>query len=196
MKVVQDTQPNIKGDWIAPRWLVSIARFGYLFLAAILLSTTFLTGCAAQANAPQWQPATDILSEQQVKTIVVEQSSTTAAEATDLVRSAKAFQSDTLVFFDFNSDLLCGRAGCLYLVFHRDDDMSLNPVLGMYLNPYLPPEELSLFEILERTRAGLPCLQINQLEPMEATLTRYEACYDPSSGKYRKVGQQTERVKE
>ncbi|MGF1498406.1 MAG: hypothetical protein ACFB8W_16520, partial [Elainellaceae cyanobacterium] len=57
---------------------------------------------------------------------------------------------------------LCGALGCAFLGYLPGDE-GYQQVLGIYLNPNLPPD-IPLFQLSEALHNELPILQVNQLE--------------------------------
>jgi hypothetical protein len=69
---------------------------------------------------------------------------------------------------------LCGAAGCNFLGYVRSKS-GYQRVFSFYLNPLLP-ENVSLIELAQTIRNGLPCLILNQLAGSQ--IEQINTCFD------------------
>jgi len=157
-----------------------LARLGYVLLIGILIAMMLasLLGCSAQAQAGDWEPVGDRLSAEQVETVVTTHSSVEpdSDEYGELTSSMVARELEPgLLAIDFNSPLLTGANGTLLVVYRTED--GLKEVFSAYLDRALPPG-YDLLLVTERRESDLPCLQINQLLPMEGEVVRRILCFD------------------
>lgn len=163
------------GDIELPEWAGRVVRYLYLGAGLFLLASSLtLLGCssAGAATGLDWQDATSILSEERAQVIVEENSSTSGEELDSIVDSMKVFESDEgLLFVDFNSSLLSGRLGSLYVIYDENENIIFNRYLSKQL-----PEGIPVLEISTRQSGGYSCLLVNLLENSE--VTQSTLCYE------------------
>jgi hypothetical protein len=164
-------------DQPAPKWFhwgVYFFRIGLgLFLALNLL----LSGCTVNASEKFWQPATILLTPDQLRVIIAEHSTFTIENVPSAwIDSAQIHQAGDLVLIDFNQSGLCGQAGCLYVGYVEDNiSASLNLVFYGRFRPELP-KDVMLFEEMEQSLNGLPCLTAHQIDNRQ--LQAIALCFD------------------
>jgi hypothetical protein len=161
-----------------PQWFSTSAyyvRIGLgLFLALTALNFMF-SGCSARAQMSNfWRPATQVLSSDQIKAIVADNSNVPISEVDQSwLNSMRVHQTGELILVDFHNPQLCGQAGCAYVGYLFDEELQrLTRVLTTRLRPELPPG-VSLFTIETEQATQPPCLKINQVSDrqlLESTL--------------------------
>lgn len=139
---------------------------GGLFM--VLKFSGFPATAAAELN---WQPATTLLSEEALRQLIDNHSDFLEPDEFDgILNSALAYEESDLVLVDFNTELLCGRAGCLYVGLRR----SREEILSSYLTVSLPSGE-PVIETVDRGYT-LPCLVVRDIDD-EDTITKSTFCY-------------------
>jgi hypothetical protein len=160
------------------------------FAAALVGSLALASGgCSAQAQDGDWQPASQVLSDDIIAELVSSETNTPEAEVDALIEGMMAWvipgDEGELVLVDYRSDLLCGAAGCLHGGLWLDDGelQGEGVVFSAHLRRELPPE-MSLIQpvdVNDGVSRPLPCLSINQLEGtqlIERTVCMEEGSYD------------------
>jgi len=139
-------------------------------LLAILKFSGFPATAAVELN---WQPATTIVSEEKLGQLIEAHSDFLESDEFDsLLSMALAYEENDLVLVDFNSELLCGRAGCLYVGFRRSTGAE---ILSSYLTVALPPSE-PVIETVDRGYT-LPCIVVRDVDEVDRTVTKSTFCY-------------------
>lgn len=179
----KNQQAKDSGDIELPRWVGRLLRFMYLGAGLFLMASSLtLMGCSsagASEEAVVWQPATEVLSAEQSQAIIAANSSALSdAEQASLRQSMRVAElGEGMRMIDFNSDLLTGRLGALYVIYDRDGDLIFN----RYLNPKLP-DGVPVVQRSERSRSGYPCFRINDVtQPAGSTslgIAQTTLCYD------------------
>ena len=85
-------------------------------------------------------------------------------------------EKDNLYVIDFNTQQLCGQAGCLYVGYTQ----SRSAAFRFLLEPKLP-QGFSLFGLSDSYRNGYPCLIITQVPKESATVESSTYCYEGNS---------------
>jgi hypothetical protein len=160
----------------APRWLNLAVYCFRLGLGVFLALSLLLSGCAVQA-AEFWQPATAVLTPEQIKVIVAEHSSLTIDQVTpQWIDQTQVHLMGQLILMDFNTSGLCGSGGCLYVGYRLDQSSSsLKQVLYLRLHPQLPPG-VSLFTSADESLEELPCLTVHQMQ--DDQVQEISFCFD------------------
>lgn len=145
-----------------PHWF----RFAYWFRVGlaffVLLSVALgMTACQATATSVPWQPATKVLDRGVVEAMVQHDTMLPKAIADKTLAWPLKQDDGTLVVINYNNSGVCGRLGCLYGAFLRQDAGPWQPVFSSYLDPNLPPD-IPLFTPVRREERRFPCLQVNQ----------------------------------
>jgi hypothetical protein len=163
--LLKSTDDRSPADQPAPRWLHLGVYFFRLGIGLFLALSLLLSSCAVLASEDFWKPATSVLTPEQVRVIIAEESIYTIDTVPeDWIEQARAHQAGNLTLINFDESDLCGHAGCLYVGYTQDEtSASLKQVLYLRLNPALPPG-VPLFEEAEQSFNGLPCLTVHQLE--------------------------------
>jgi hypothetical protein len=168
-------------DWLTrsmPQWCSTSAyyvRIGLGLFLALTVLNFMLSGCSVSAQTSNfWRPATQVLSSDQIKAIVADNSNVPISEVDQSwLSSMRVHQTDELILVDFHNPQLCGQAGCAYVGYLLDEEMQrLTRVLTTRLRPELPPG-VNLFSIETEQAAQPPCLKINQVSDrqlLESTL--------------------------
>ncbi|WP_008319503.1 hypothetical protein [Leptolyngbya sp. PCC 6406] len=156
-----------------PRWLLRAAqRLRIGFALAVILSIALASfGCSAQASAP-WRVATQLVPAPLLEEVMAAETSLTGDQAQAVQEDMLAWsipgKQGRLVLLNYNSDLLCGSAGCLYsgLWLEGDTPVGAGLVLSTYLRPELPPDTplIQPIDLEDGVTRPLPCLAINQLD--------------------------------
>ena len=154
-------------------------RKGLVLLSAItcaiggLFMVLKLLGFPATAAAAlNWQPATTLLSEEELRQLINNHSDFLEPDEFDsILNSVLAYEESDLVLVDFNTELLCGRAGCLYVGLRRSTG---EEILSSYLTVALPSGE-PVIETVDRGYT-LPCLIVRDIDS-EDTITKSTFCY-------------------
>jgi len=155
-------------DLPAPQWITKLAYFSRLglglFLALSIALSLLLSGCSARASE-FWSPALGLLNADQISTIIADQSSFSLTNIPDgWVEKVKAHQEGNFYLVDFNSDLLCGSGGCLYVGYlFNEDAQKLSLVFYARIRPELP-RGVTFFEIDRSRDVEPPCLKVHELE--------------------------------
>ena len=138
-----------------------------------LLIVLKLSGFPATAAAAlNWQPATTLLSEEELRQLIDNHSDFLEPDEFDsILNSALAYEENNLVLVDFNTELLCGRAGCLYVGLRRSTGKE---ILSSYLTVTLPSGE-PVIGTVDRGYT-LPCLVVRDIDA-EDTITKSTFCY-------------------
>jgi hypothetical protein len=153
----------------APLWFSRSAFYFRIGLALFLALSCLLGlgGCTQGANG--WKQATQIFSVDQVRTLLIE-NSTVMQPTNEQVALVRVMLLDSVAAVDFHQPELCGNRGCLYGLYHRE---TFAPLLQTYLQPALPPN-VPLFEADGQSSNGFPCLHIHQIDG--GTLKRSLLC--------------------
>ena len=127
---------------------------------------------ATAAAALNWQPATTLLSEEELRQLIDNHSDFLEPDEFDrILNSALAYEESDLVLVDFNTEFLCGRAGCLYVGLRKSTG---EEILSSYLTVLLPSGE-PVIETVDRGYT-LPCLIVRDIDS-EDTITKSTFCY-------------------
>ncbi len=179
----KNQQAHDSGDIELPRWVGRLLRLMYLGAGLFLMASSLtLMGCSsvgASEEAVVWQPAAEVLSAERSQAIIAANSSALSdAEQASLRQSMRVAElGEGMRMIDFNSDLLTGRLGSLYVIYDRDGDLIFN----RYLNPKLP-DGVPVVQHSERSRSGYPCFMVNDVTqpPGSADLgiAQTTLCYD------------------
>jgi hypothetical protein len=169
------------GDMELPEWAGRVVRYLYLGLSlALLASSLTLMSCASAgaADGLNWQDATQVISEQRALEIVGENSSVSGEDQQSILESMQVYQSDDgLLVVDFNSPLLSGRLGSLYVIYEADGKQIFNRYISKNL-----PEDVPVIQFSpDREGTDYPCLLISLLdEPTdpESGIAQVTLCYD------------------
>jgi hypothetical protein len=158
---MKDSHPS---DQPAPQWLSLSAYFFRLGLGLFLILSLLLSSCVARAENAFWQPATSLLTPDQIKVIIEEHSSLHLNQVTPAwVEQTRVHGMGNLILVDFNTSALCGSGGCLYVGYRLDEaTASLQQVLYLRLRTQLPPG-FPLFQPMEESLNGLPCFTVHQM---------------------------------
>ena len=127
---------------------------------------------ATAAAALNWQPATTLLSEEELRQLIDNHSDFLEPDEFDsILNSALAYEESDLVLGDFNTELLCGRAGRLYVGLRKSTG---EEILASYLTVALPSGE----PVIETADRGytLPCLIVRDIDNGN-TITKSTFCY-------------------
>jgi hypothetical protein len=164
-------------DLPCPVWVSMAVYFFRLGIGVFLILSLFLSGCSAHASEDFWQPATTVLTSEQIQVIIAEHSTFTIETVPSTwIDQARIHQAGVLLLIDFHQPGLCGRAGCLYVGYARNEATdSLNLVLYARLRTELP-RDVMLFEAMEQSLNGLPCLTVHQIENRQ--LQAIALCFD------------------
>ena len=147
---------------------VIVSSVGCLLL--ILKFSGFPVAAAVELN---WQPATTIVSEEKLGQLIEAHSDFLESNEFDSILSmALAYEENDLILVDFNSELLCGRAGCLYVGLRRSTG---EEILSSYLTVALPPSQPAI-ETVDRGYI-LPCLIVRDVDEVDKTITKSTFCY-------------------
>jgi hypothetical protein len=163
-------------DLPAPQWVTRFAYFAKLGLGLFLALSLFLSGCSARA-AEFWTPALELLSVDQIKTIIADHTSFTLTHIPEeWVKRVRSHQSGNFYLIDFHSEGLCGSGGCLYVGYLLDENaQTLSHVLSLRVKPELPPG-VPLFEIDSSREVEPPCLKVHEL--VSSQLLQSTFCFD------------------
>ena len=148
--------------------------FAVVILIGSLLS---LSACQANAKDVQWQPASKYFERSLLEQIVTENSSLTSSE--EVINKLQAYQlakQPHLTLVDFNNTELCGRLGCLYVIY-LETEGKISKVFSRYLHSDLP-KNVALIELSDRTLKDFPCIVISQV--IDGNLTKLTFCYNGS----------------
>ena len=153
----------------------NFAVFGAIacFIACLFIILKFSGFPATAAVELNWQPATTIVSEEKLSQLIEAHSDFLEPHEFDSILSMTlAYEENDLVLVDFNSELLCGRAGCLYVALRRSTG---EEILSSYLTVALPPNE----PVIETVDRGypLPCIIIRDVNEIDRTVTKSTFCY-------------------
>lgn len=143
------------------------------FITALFVALKFLGFPATAAVELNWQPAITTISEEKLAQLIETHSDfLEPAEFNSILDSALAYEEDDLVLVDFNTELLCGRAGCLYVGFRRSTG---EKILSSYLTIALPSGE----PVIETVDRGyrLPCVIVRDIGEVNRTITKSTFCY-------------------
>lgn len=139
-----------------------------------LLVVLKLSGFSATAAAAlNWRPATTILSEEKLSQLIDNHSDFLEPdELSSILNSALAYEENDMVLVNFNTELLCGRAGCLYVGLRKSKG---EEILSSYLTASLPSGE----PVIETVNRGymLPCLIVRDIDNGGDTITKSTFCY-------------------
>lgn len=139
-------------------------------LFVVLKFSGFPATAAIELN---WQPAIATISEEKLGQLVEAHSDFLEPdEFNSILDSALAYEENDLVLVDFNTELLCGRAGCLYVGFRRSTG---EEILSTYLTVALPSGE-PVIETIDRGYT-LPCLIVRDVDEVDRTMTKSTFCY-------------------
>jgi len=140
---------------------------------SLFVALKFFGFPATAAEELDWQPAIAIVSEEKLGQLIEAHSDfLEPAEFNSILDSALAYEEDDFVLVDFNTELLCGRAGCLYVGFRRSTG---EEILSSYLTVALPSGE----PVVETADRGytLPCLIVRDIDEVDRTMTKSTFCY-------------------
>lgn len=180
------TPPRSDPVVVPPRWLCRLLLWFRLGLALFVLMSVLLgaTGCTASAASVPWQAATNVFSVPQLEAILDRNSS--GLELQTAQKSMRVWTipaaSGRVAVLDFNNPGLCGSAGCLYTGYLLRDQQQQQPPVEVFqarLQPQLPRSK-PLFSMGQTQDAGLPCLQVWQLDAPHQ-LKQLQFCYDGRS---------------
>lgn len=160
-----------------PVWL---GRTAYLFrlgfaIVVLISSLLGLVSCGVSAKEISWLPASEYLDRGLIEQIITENSS--LAPTDEIINRMQVYQlaeKPRMTFVDFNTDEMCGKMGCLYVIYLESEGKT-KKVLSRYLRPELP-ENVPLISLSEPTQNGLPCLVFNQLAG--SNLQQITLCYN------------------
>jgi hypothetical protein len=169
------------GDVELPEWAGRVVRYLYLGLSlALLVSSLTLMSCASAGAVDgfNWQGATQVISEESALAIIGENSSVAGEDQQTILESMQVYQSDAgLLIVDFNSPLLSGRLGSLYVIYDADGKQIFNRYLSKNL-----PEEVPVIQFSpDREGTDYPCLLISLLDQPthpESGIAQVTLCYD------------------
>ena len=142
-------------------------------IAALFVALKFWGFPATAAVGLNWQPVIATISEETLGQLIEAHSDFLEPdEFNSILDSALAYEKDDLVLVDFNTERLCGRAGCLYVGFRRSTG---EEILSSYLTVALPSGE----PVIETTDRGytLPCLIVRDVDEVDRTVTKSTFCY-------------------
>ncbi|NJM99489.1 MAG: hypothetical protein HC800_22205, partial [Phormidesmis sp. RL_2_1] len=89
-------------------------------IVGLFIALKFSGSPATAAVELNWQPAIATISEEKLGQLMEAHSDFLEPnEFNSILDSALAYEENDLVLVDFNTELLCGRAGCLYVGFRR-----------------------------------------------------------------------------
>lgn len=162
-----------------PRWLGRAVYWFRLGFAVVILigSLLSLSACEANAKEVQWQPASKYFERSLLEQIVNENSSLTSSE--EVINKLQAYQlanQPPLTLVNFNNTELCGRLGCLYVIY-LETQGKISKVFSRYIQSELP-KDVALIELSDRTLKDFPCIVINQV--IDSNLTKLTFCYNGS----------------
>lgn len=171
------------GDIELPEWAGRVARYLYLGLGLFLIASTLTLMSCSSAGASDgfnWRNASKVISEERALAIVEENSSASGEDLKSILESMQVYESDVgLLFVDFNSRLLSGRLGSLYVIYDADGKRIFNRYISKRL-----PEDVPVIQFSpNREASGYPCLLINLLDdPVnpESGIAQVTLCYDGS----------------
>lgn len=146
--------------------LVRWFRFGLgiFLLLSVLLGTV---GCTSIAATPSWQKASSVVPSRTLERIIQLNTELDPSQAVeDVLAWTVKGTAGNLVILDFNNSGVCGAAGCLYTGYLMGKHKQLSQVFSSYLNPQLPADK-PLFQVVERSDAILPCLQVMQVDGVQ-----------------------------
>lgn len=175
-----------------PPWLGrAVYWFRLSFAVVILISSMLsLSACGANAKEVQWQPASKYFEHSLLEQIVSENSSLTSSE--EVINKLQAYQlakQPPLTLVDFNNTELCGRLGCLYVIY-LETQGKRSKVFSRYLRSELP-KGVALIELSDHTLKDVPCIVVNQV--IDSNLTKLTFCYNGS--KYENFNSTTVKLK-
>ncbi|MEO0704157.1 MAG: hypothetical protein AAF050_00660 [Cyanobacteria bacterium J06649_5] len=142
-------------------------------IAVLFVFLKFSGFPATAAEELNWQPVIATISEETLGQLIEAHSDFLEPdEFNSILDSALAYEKDDLVLVDFNTERLCGRAGCLYVGFRRSTG---EEILSSYLTVALPSGE----PVIETTDRGytLPCLIVRDVDEVDRTVTKSTFCY-------------------
>ena len=143
------------------------------FVGCLLLVLKFSGFPATAAVELNWQPATTIVSEEKLGRLIEAHSDFLESnEFNRILSMALAYEEKDLILVDFNSELFCGRAGCLYVGLRRSTG---EEILSSYLTVALPPSQPAI-ETVDRGYT-LPCLIVRDVDEVDKTITKSTFCY-------------------
>jgi hypothetical protein len=175
LNVAPDSLPP--ADLPCPVWVSMAVYFFRLGIGVFLALSLLLSGCAVNAAEDFWQPATTVLTPDQLRVIIAEHSTFTINSVPPTwIEQAQVHMTGNLMLINFNQSGLCGQAGCLYVGYVQDDaSTSLNLVLYGRFRTDLP-RGVPLFEEMEQSLNGLPCLTAHQIENQQLQAIAF--CFD------------------
>lgn len=155
-----------------PKWLRRAAnRFRMGFAVAVLVGLALTSmGCSAQAQDGNWRPVSQVLPDPIIHELIEAETSLTGTEADALTETMVGWSipgdEGRLVLIDYQSDRLCGAAGCLYsgLWLAGDALQGEGIVFSAHLRDDLPPGTPLIQPVDDGVARPLPCLLASQVE--------------------------------
>lgn len=139
------------------------------FLFVVLKALGFPATAAA---ALDWQPATTVIAKEKLGQLIEDHSDFLEPdEFNSILGLALAYEENDLVLVNFNTELLCGRAGCLYVGLRESTG---EEILASYLTASLPSGE-PVIETVDRGYT-LPCLIVRDIDDGN-TIIQSTFCY-------------------
>jgi len=155
-----------------PKWLRRAAnRFRMGFAVAVLVSLALTSmGCSAQAQDGNWRPVSQVIPDSIIHELIEAETSLTGTEADALTETMVGWSipgdEGRLVLIDYQSDRLCGAAGCLYsgLWLAGDALQGEGVVFSAHLRDDLPPGTPLIQPVDDGVARPLPCLLASRVE--------------------------------
>ena len=142
-------------------------------IAVLFVFLKFSGFPATAAEELNWQPVIATISEETLGQLIEAHSDFLEPdEFNSILDSSLAYEEEDLVLVDFNTERLCGRAGCLYVGFRRSTG---EEILSSYLTVALPSGE-PVIETVDRGYT-LPCLIVRDVDEVDRTMTKSTFCY-------------------
>lgn len=168
-------------EFFRSRFLLLLAGLLGFILMFVVLGFLFYS---RQPSAYQlkWQSASQVLNQPFLVQIIQENSSVKSGQLSldskDVKVLAIPSEKGKLYVVDFNTPKMCGKGGCLYVVYTSAKEK----ILELLLIPRLPMGK-ELFTLLDRKRNGIPCLSVAQFDSSSqfntlGELTQTEFCYE------------------
>ncbi|MBP0019420.1 MAG: hypothetical protein J7647_17935 [Cyanobacteria bacterium SBLK] len=166
-------------------------RIGKWFGRAIaLLWAVLLLGSCGGREAMRWQSAESYFDRPVLEEIIEDNSTVPISRLEGRVRVSEMVSNPRLVWVDFNTEGMCGRLGCAYVVYGESEE-GWKRLWMQYLDPHLPPDVPLVSRSSTKPVWASFCLDINQLEG-ETALRRMQVCWDGKE--MRKVEQKRIRL--
>lgn len=153
----------------------------FLIIIGLLLTVFVVLGLrglwSSTAEASQWQNASSVVPKTLVEKAISRNSYSSSTELPLNASSVKVMvlgQQNPIYVFDLNTSKLCGKAGCLYVVYSQQGD-SYQSILSLYLNHNLP-NSTPLIALKDAVSGSKPCLVINQPVPNSNQLSSFLYC--------------------